>query len=491
MKQTFFALVLLAVSHLSWAQTLKTLVNQPPDGAGVGFLLTDGTVMFQGNNGSDWWKLTPDKFGSYLNGTWTQLASLPSNYSPYAFASATLADGRVLIEGGEYNFAQFAFTDLGAIYDPANNTWTNVNPPTNWGFIGDAPSAVLPNGKFLLGRKFDTRMAELDPTTLKWTAVASTGKTDFDAEEGWTLMPDGTILTADVKNNPHTERYLPTTNCLPLLKPCWISAGNTPVNLQGPPQVGCIQYGQHQLYCPPGEIGPAILRPDGTVFATGATHQGQTTGHTAIYHPGVHLTDRGTWTAGPDFPNDDAGDNSAVLLPNGHVLVSGNSTRFYEFDGTRLIPEMFGDGFLLVLPTGEVIVNGSALYKSTGTYQASWAPKITSFPATVAAGKTYKISGQQFNGLSQAAAYGDELETNTNYPLVRITNSATHHVFYCKTHDHSTMAVATGTTPVFTMFDVPAKIETGASTLQVVANGIPSKAVKVTVSAGTPAPDSY
>jgi len=112
---------------------------------------------------------------------------------------------------------------------------------------------------------------------------------------------------------------------------------------------------------------------------------------------------------------------------------------------------------------------------------ASWAPKITKFPASVTRGSTYKISGKQFNGLSQANAFGDEDETATNYPLVRITNHATHHVFYAKTHDHSTMAVATGNAVVSTNFDVPAGMETGASSLVVVANGIPSKAVSITV----------
>ena len=60
-------------------------------------------------------------------------------------------------------------------------------------------------------------------------------------------------------------------------------------------------------------------------------------------------------------------------------------------------------------------------------------------------GSTYRVWGFQFNGLSQAAGFGDEFGTATNYPLVRITNQATHHVFYAKTHDHSTMAVATAT----------------------------------------------
>jgi hypothetical protein len=43
------------------------------------------------------------------------------------------------------------------------------------------------------------------------------------------------------------------------------------------------------------------------------------------------------------------------------------------------------------------------------------------------------------------------------------------------------MAVATGNARVSTRFDVPSTAETGASTLVVVANGIPSKPVSITV----------
>ena len=67
--------LLLTVSGIALAQSLQKLVNQPPDGAGVSLLLTDGTVMFQGDQSFDWWKLTPDNFGSYVNGTWSQLGS--------------------------------------------------------------------------------------------------------------------------------------------------------------------------------------------------------------------------------------------------------------------------------------------------------------------------------------------------------------------------------------------------------------------------------
>lgn len=473
-RKVLLALTLLALSSLSLAQTLHSLLHQPPNGAGVGFLLTDGTVMFQGNGLSDWWKLIPDKTGSYVNGTWTQLASLPAGYVPDAFSSAVLADGRVLIVGGEYNNGNFALTNLGAIYDPKANTWTSVAPPTGWKNIGDSPSAVLPNGKFLIGNKLTRQMRLLDPATMKWSTVAPKGKSDFNAEEGWTLLPDGSILTFDVKNAPNSERYFPT------LKK-WQTAGSTIVDLHSPSPFGCLPYPpSNKCYFPPGEVGPAILRPDGTVFATGSqSSTGAGAGHTAIYNPATNA-----WTVGPDFPNgDNAGDSFATLLPNGNVLVLGNSSTLYEFDGTKLKATVVAAGAMLTLPTGEVIIAGGSVetYTTKGTYSPSWAPTITTAPTSVTRGSTYQISGTQFNGLSQAAAFGDEYETNTNYPLVRITNHASGHVIYARTHDHSTMGVATGSATVSTNFDVPAAAETGASSLEVVANGIPSTKVNVTV----------
>src|SRR6266480_1076060 len=131
--------LLLAFATFSQAQTLRNLTHQPPGGALLSFLLTDGSVMCQANSSSDWWKLTPDINGSYLNGTWSQLDSLPSGYSPHDSASSVLADGRVVIVGGEYNFGQFTLTNLGAIYDPVANTWTSLPPPAGWDFIGDSP----------------------------------------------------------------------------------------------------------------------------------------------------------------------------------------------------------------------------------------------------------------------------------------------------------------------------------------------------------------
>lgn len=474
MQRNFLATIslFLVFSSFCAAQTITRLKSQVPDGIQLTFQLTDGTVMGQGGDDSDWWKLTPDITGSYVNGTWTKLASLPSGYSPEAFASAVLADGRLVIVGGEYNFGNFTLTNLAAIYDPDTNAWTPLPAPSGWSFIGDSPALVMPNGNFLVGNKLTKLMAALNPKTLAWRAVSSAGKSDFNAEEGWTLLPDGDILTADVKNAPNSEIYTPSAGS-------WASAGSTVVDLHSPSPFGCLHYGPNGEYCyyPPGEIGPSILRPDGTVFATGSySNGGSGPGHTAIYSPTAG------WSEGPNFPNDDnAGDSFAVLLPDGNVLVEGDSGTSYIFDGSTLTTSLFTPGCLMMLPNGEVLVGGSEVYTPTGAYSASWAPTIKYVATTVVRGSTYEIVGTQFNGLSQAAAFGDEYQTATNYPLVRITNNSTGHVFYAKTHDHSTMAVATGSKLVSTNFDVPPSMETGASSLVVVANGIPSLPVSITV----------
>lgn len=473
LRRIIVLLMLPALAISAQAQTVRRLTHSAPDGVELAMLLTDGRVLVQGLNNSDWWTFTPSAKGAYVYGTWTQVASLPSNYSPYAMASQVLADGRVLIEGGEYNFNEFALTNLGAVYDPVRNTWTKLNPPRGWVNIGDSPSTILPHGDFAIGNKLTESVALLDPSTMKWRFAGAKGKNDFNAEEGWTLLPDGSVLTIDVKDNPYSERLVVSDHA-------WPGAGSTVVDLQGPPCCGCTRYPPYnKCYYPPGEIGPALLMPDGTVFATGAKHEGASAAHTAIYTPGSN-----SWAAGPDFPDgDEAGDEWAALLPNGHALVETNSGRLYEFDGSSMKAEsnVSGDATLLLLPSGNVLIGGTKIYVGGGTYQAAWQPTITGYPATVTRGSTYKVSGTQFNGLSQANAFGDELQASTNFPLVRITNNRTHDVYYARTHNHSSMAVATGNATVSTNFDVPANAPTGASSLVVVANGIPSEAVSITV----------
>jgi hypothetical protein len=468
----------------------QMLRNQPPVidytdcGPGNPILLTDGTVMLQDDGCQDWWKLTPDQFGSYVNGTWTQLASTPAGYSPLYHSSAVLPDGRVIIEGGEYNFLNAVWTNLGAIYDPRANTWTMVNPPTGWSTIGDAQSVILFDGTFMQANCCTTQAALLNLNTMTWTATGS-GKFDVNDEEGWTLLPNQKVLTVDAyvfaydAGGTNSEIYDPATGS-------WSSAGST-INQLWDSAAHCGGK-NHASF----EVGPAVLRPDGTVFYTGANRCGA--GHTAIYN-----SNTGGWTVGPDFPDSlDIADGPAALEPNAKVLMMTSPgifnipSTFFEWDGLSLTevapaPHASDDssfyGNFLVLPTGQILFTDFffvSVYNPSGSYNPAWAPTIQSAPGRVNLGGSYLIAGYRFNGMSQAAAYGDDQQAATNYPLVRITNNRTGHVFYSRTHDHSSMGVASNDL-VSTRFDVPASQERGPSTLVVVVNGIPSAPFSVTV----------
>jgi hypothetical protein len=466
----------LALAGIANAQKWQSLKHPPTFQTDTALLLTDGRVMVHEYNSPNWWALTPDQTGSYINGTWKQLASMPSDYAPLYFASAVLPGGRVLVEGGEYNFLSQDETNLGAIYEPINDRWINVNPPSGWSEIGDSPSIVLPDGTLLLGQNFTTESALFNTKTLGWT-IKGSGKSDDYAEEGMELLPNGKVLLVDTQNTPNSEMFNPKTNS-------WTTAGSTIVALS-------INAGE--------ETGPALLRPDGTVFAMGANGDGAA-GHTAIFN-----TKTNKWAVGPDFPHgNDMADAPAAVLPDGNILcetspgVFASPVSFFEFDGSKFhsapLPKHTGNlntsylGRLLVLPTGQILYTladgatiDAEIYTAKGTFQSSWAATITMAPSSVTRGDTYKISGTQFNGLTHGAAYGDDAQMNSSYALVRITNNATKHVIYARTHNPSTMGVVTGTKIVSTNFVVPKTAETGASTLVVVANGIPSAPVNLTV----------
>ena len=474
------------------AGTWTKVTNAPPSAVAHAMLLTDGSVLinsfFFSNHVDTWYRLIPDSTGSYINGTWVTAGTLPSGYNPLYFGSAVLPSGQVTVMGGEYNNGSGVWTNLGAIYSPVTNKWQKLAAPTGWTTIGDAQSVVLPNGHLMQANCCNTDEAILTIADGKVTwAATGTGKADWNDEEGWTLLPSGNVLTVDAyvgsynKTGTNSELYTTSTGS-------WATAGSTIVQLW---DSAAACGGENSASY---ELGPAVLRPDGTVFATGAN--ACAAGNTAIYN-----TATATWTAGPAFPNDlDIADGPASLLPDGNVLLDTSKgifqtgSKFFEWDGTTLNPttgptnasiDSSYVGDMVLLPTGQVLFTDFSssveIYTPSGTYQAAWAPKITFVKATLTHGSTNNnIRGTQFNGLSQGAAYGDDNQSATNWPLVRITDSAGN-VVYCKTHNFSTMGVATGTAIVSAEFDIPSTIATGTASLVVVANGIPSPAKSITI----------
>ena len=490
-------------------------------------LLTDGSVLVhdgndrtgQGKGGPDWYRLTPDEAGHYHTGRWSGPLTMATGRLD--FASGVLADGRVYVVGGEY---ATGFEDdtcaLGEIFDPRagpHGIWSPMDKPSpDYDFVaGDCSSMVLADGRVLFaGNPSTSRTAIWDPVAdPHWVeaGLASTGaqtKVGVNNEETWTLLRNGNVLTVQITGATdarNAEQYVPSIDR-------WVSAGHTTHDLV----VGAIEGFDSD------EIGPAILLPSGKVIAIGGT------GRTEIYTPNPDPEQPGTWTAGPHMPADvdnpyspagflTALDAPAVLLPGGKVICVGGATRaetdknagvsywsgpteFLVYDPTsragtlqRLAKQPRNRGHdtwyasLLLLPNGHVLY--SCRLQTLAEYtpdaadlnpQASWRPRISTCPTRLARGHTATITGVRFNGMSQANSYGDDCQSPTNFPLVRLTRGSGT-VKYLRTFGFSSMGVATGSMEVTTEVQVPADLPAGRWNLAVVASGItsPTKEIQI------------
>src|SRR4030095_578163 len=132
--------------------TWSALANQPPVAVNNCLQLTDGRVICQQNLTRNWYALTPTNTGSYAAGTWSPIASMQAGYAPLYYSSAVLADGRVIVMGGEYECTggcNAVWQKNGSIYNPVTNTWTAMTAPVGWTSIGDAMALILSNGTYM------------------------------------------------------------------------------------------------------------------------------------------------------------------------------------------------------------------------------------------------------------------------------------------------------------------------------------------------------
>jgi hypothetical protein len=452
--------------------TWTNLTNLAPDSDGIGtmMLLTDGTVMAQGVGpnqvSNNWYRLTPDANGSYVNGTWTQLASM--GLERLYTASNVLQDGRVFVLGGEYSGSQgdANWVNSGEIYNPLTDTWTPIaNFPQSQ--FGDDPSTLLPNGDVLCGYLNGPQTYIYHVATNTWSPGPTKLLNDSSDEECWVKLPGGDILSYDVFNSQRSQRLQVSTMT-------WVDAGVTPAPLE---TVGGF------------ELGPGVRLPDGRVFQIGGND------NTALWTPPVLVGQPGTWAAGPTIPGGfGANDAPAAMLPNGKVLLAvGPQPNFdvptvlYEYDpATNSLTDVTPSNpdlsntypfitRMLVLPTGQVLfadsTNQLAVYTPDGSPQNAWRPSIVNVANL--SPRNYVLTGTQINGLSQGASYGDDAEMDSNYPIVQLTAPGGS-VYYSRTTNWTDTGVATGATLVTTQFTTPLGLPYQTYQLRVIANGIAS-----------------
>jgi hypothetical protein len=477
--------VLLALAGIAGAQSpWIDLTNQP--GAAVGPLLQlrDGRILVNESQGPDtgvWFILTPDIHGSYVNGTWSVTGHLPTGYAPIYFGSQVLLNGRqVVIEGGEYNNGQAVWTNMGAIgtITPWGNvSWVLNSPPTGWTTIGDAESITLANGHYMQANCCTPQNAIFQGPN-SWLATGNVIQPDND-ESGFTLLTNGTVLTVDAKNsacgngtNGGAELYNQGTGT-------WSCTGQTPIHLYNPADE---------------ELGAAVLMYNNKVFQSGGN----------IVATAVYNVASGTWTAGPTPPNGlDQADGPSALEPNGKVLndyspgLFNTGCQFMEYDpvanNLSFVANNSGCpsgssfyGHLMILPTGQILFTDFgnspvSVYNPAAGVVAAAVPTILAASTSLGIGSVNNILyGKQLNGLTQNNAYGDDNQSDTDYPLVRLTSTQTGNVYYAFTHDDSTHSIAPGTI-MYTYFDLPSTIPAGKYSLQSVANGIGSNSIIVSV----------
>ena len=396
------------------------------------------------------------------------------------FSSDVLTNGNVFVAGGEYGNGGAT----AEIYDSVANTWTNVTIPAGLLYTGssgdsgnsgfrDSDSILLANGTVLVTPVFSFNLYQsviYNPASNSCSA----GPYYFhnQTEASWVKLPDDSILSVDTGSTT-AERYIPAQNL-------WITDSNAPV----------------QLYDTFGtEEGPGLLLPNGKAIFFGATS------HTAIYTP-TGATNSGSWIAGPDFPNAQGmPDSPAAMMVNGKILcvtehVATNNTEwyaplnFYEYNYlsnnfTQVSAPGSGTNFndvcwptlMLDLPDGTILFGHRQtdfyVYQPDGVPLATGKPVINSI--SVNADGSLHLTGKLFNGLCQGAAYGDDEQMDSNFPLVRFID-ASGNIRYGRTYNWSNTGVMKTNSVVSTKCAIPIGASL-ADTIQVVVNGIASTGI--------------
>ena len=255
-----------------------------------------------GGGRRNWKKLTPDSTGSYLNGTWSDLA--PMHWTRRYYASAVLRTAACSSAAASTERRRRDRTRRRSTTRSPTSGPRSRRRPAGAG-SATRPAPCCPTDAFFIGHFDSTKTAIYDPATDTWTAGPA--KPVSSSEESWVLLPDDTVITVRCNSSQRADKYVAAANT-------WVSGGTLPVNI---------------IEVASSEIGAGVLLYDGRAFFAGATD------HTALYTRPAIATDPGTWAAGPDFPNASGRtvgckDTPSCLLTNGRVLIAAGPV-----DGVR------------------------------------------------------------------------------------------------------------------------------------------------------------
>jgi hypothetical protein len=269
--------------------------------------LADGRILVTGGYGQ-----SGNNFGisnaEIFDPTSNLWAAVPHMaYRRWYPTATTLSDGRVLVTAG-WQTAEHTNAGIPEIYDPATNQWTQLtsanNPFETYPFI-----YLLPNGQLIHvgGSEYPTDTDILNLTSQSWSVV------DPNLPDGAsaTMFLPGKIMKAGsatdsqgVGPSSNTTYVLDTTQP----SPAWH-------------QVPSMAY--------PRSFLNLTTLPDGTVLATGGeTDKNGGNIANAVYAAELWSPQTQTWTTLSSMHTPREYHSTALLLPDGRVLVSGMGADF-------------------------------------------------------------------------------------------------------------------------------------------------------------------
>jgi len=147
-----------------------------------------------------------------------------------------------------------------------------------------------------------------------------------------------------------------------------------------------------------------------------------------------------------------------------------------------------------MLPNGQVLLNDGSpqmwVYTPVGPIDVAIRPVANG--VTYQGSGVFQLTGLQLNGQSAGSAYGDDAESDQNYPIIRLVNAAG--TFYARTSNWSTTLLATGSLPETVNFTLPPGMTPGNYALIVSGSGLSGIPLFVNITAdeiaGGPPPAS-
>lgn len=269
--------------------------------------LADGRILVVGGYGESGNSIgiaTAEIFDSTTN-TWTSVPNM--SYKRWYPTATPLSDGRVLVTAG-WQTTDHSNAGIPEIYDPSTNAWTKLtnanNPFETYPFIFQ-----LSDGRVIHvgGSEYATVTDILNLNTQTWSVV---DPTIYDGGSARMYLPDKIMKAGSAADSQMSGPSSNTTFVLDMTQ-------SSPVWLQTP----SMAYSRSFLNL--------TSLPDGTVLVTGGeTDKNGGDISKAVYAAELWSPQTQTWTTMSAMHTPREYHSTALLVPDGRVLISGMGADF-------------------------------------------------------------------------------------------------------------------------------------------------------------------